>query len=257
MVSLYAVAFVAAVLFSSIDGTQGETIATNLPVGKHYRPSGAKVSGRVDATMPYRRSPCPGLNTLANHGYLPRIGQNITRDQVMGAVTKYYNADETAAVKLISPLPEVFDLNQLSVHNQLEHDASLVHADSYLGQDPAEYNRDLVKDVLRRVDKDGILGVPQLGQLRKERLATCMTQNPNCTFGERQTFLAFGESALLLNGFGDIATNTIDKDTLRSFLEFERIPNNVKRPDFMTRDGLLATAAKVQAVAFATPTPSA
>ncbi|KAF7362906.1 Cloroperoxidase [Mycena venus] len=24
------------------------------------------------------RAPCPGLNTLANHGYLPRDGRNIT-----------------------------------------------------------------------------------------------------------------------------------------------------------------------------------
>ncbi|CAG8835038.1 22518_t:CDS:2, partial [Racocetra persica] len=25
-----------------------------------------------------KRSPCPALNTLANHGYLPRGGENIT-----------------------------------------------------------------------------------------------------------------------------------------------------------------------------------
>ncbi|KAJ3740778.1 Chloroperoxidase [Lentinula detonsa] len=28
------------------------------------------------------RGPCPGLNTLANHGFLPRNGSNIIRETV-------------------------------------------------------------------------------------------------------------------------------------------------------------------------------
>ncbi|EEB95895.1 hypothetical protein MPER_05065, partial [Moniliophthora perniciosa FA553] len=31
------------------------------------------------------RSPCPGLNTLANHGFLPRNGSNITVPAVLRA----------------------------------------------------------------------------------------------------------------------------------------------------------------------------
>jgi hypothetical protein len=35
------------------------------------------------------RSPCPGLNSLANHGYLPRDGKNIHATDIVTAMDKY------------------------------------------------------------------------------------------------------------------------------------------------------------------------
>jgi hypothetical protein len=35
------------------------------------------------------RSPCPALNALANHGYLPRDGKNISPDVLQRAVQVY------------------------------------------------------------------------------------------------------------------------------------------------------------------------
>ncbi|TMW59150.1 hypothetical protein Poli38472_007295 [Pythium oligandrum] len=247
MVSVSVFAFAALGLFSSTGATV--LCDAELPVGEYYRPSSGQVSGRPNATTPYRRSPCPGVNTLANHGYLSRDGKNITRAAIKEAVMTYFHLNEAAADAFTAGLPAVFDLNQLSVHNDLEHDASLIHADSYLGEDPAAVNHDLLEDFFRRVGDDGVFGVQQLGEIRKDRLATCLAQNPNCSLPASRDFMAFGEAALVLTGFGNATTSTVDKDTLRSFLEFERFPENFSHPEVLTTEILGGTAIKIQAVA--------
>ncbi len=57
-------------------------LAHAFPTGKYFyqRP------GPNDA-----RSPCPGLNTLANHGYLNRDGRNIRGDDIINAALQVYN----------------------------------------------------------------------------------------------------------------------------------------------------------------------
>lgn len=57
---------------TSISAVQTSTQSLN--VGDYFRPSVTEVSGFPGTTAAYRRSPCPALNTLANHGYLPRDG---------------------------------------------------------------------------------------------------------------------------------------------------------------------------------------
>ncbi|TMW59154.1 hypothetical protein Poli38472_007299 [Pythium oligandrum] len=254
MVSVYAFAAAAVALISTTDALQGEVIASSLPKGQYYRPTGDLVSGRPTATTPFRRGPCPAVNTLANHGYIPRDGQNVSKAEIKQAVMTYFNIDEAGADTFVNPLPAVFDINQLSVHNKLEHDGSLVHADSYLGEDPASVNRAMLKDVYSRFTPEGVLGVDQLADLRKDRLATCMAKNPNCTFGATQVFLAYGEAVLVLSGFGDVNEKVVDKDTLQSFLEFERFPENFERPDLFTKASLLITAGEIQALVAAKTT---
>ncbi|TMW59147.1 hypothetical protein Poli38472_007292 [Pythium oligandrum] len=220
MVSIYTFVFAAVALASTSTATL--LCDAELLVGEYYRPSGHKVSGQFDAKTPFRRSPCPGVNTLANHGYINRDGKNFTRTQLKQAVMLYYNAEDTAAEAFLGPLPDVFDLNQFASHNKQEHDASLIHADLYLGEDPAAINRGMLEDVFRRADRDGNFGIQQLGELRKDRLATCLAHNPNCTSGDHQVFLAFGEAALVWH----VTTQTVDKHMLRSFFEYERFPDN-------------------------------
>lgn len=43
------------------------------------------------------RSPCPGINSLANHGFLPHDGKGITIPDLIAALD--------TALKYISPLP--------------------------------------------------------------------------------------------------------------------------------------------------------
>lgn len=79
------------------------------------------------------RGPCPGLNTLANHGLLPRSGKNITQADLVTAMRQGVNQDESISVLLFRAAAQTnpakdnvtFSLPDLGRHNILEHDASL------------------------------------------------------------------------------------------------------------------------------------
>lgn len=79
------------------------------------------------------RAPCPMLNTLANHGFLPHNGQNITEFDTINALYTALNVNQTLgeflfkAALTTNPTPNAttFSLDNLSRHNILEHDASL------------------------------------------------------------------------------------------------------------------------------------
>lgn len=81
------------------------------------------------------RSPCPALNALANHGYLPRDGKNIGIMQLVSAITSVYNVSYSVAFALATGgmymCGSGFSLNleDLRAHNSIEHDASMVHRD--------------------------------------------------------------------------------------------------------------------------------
>jgi hypothetical protein len=73
------------------------------------------------------------LNTLANHGYLPHDGKGINVNITIDALGHALNIDAELASALhnfavtTNPTPNstTFDLDNLSRHDILEHDASL------------------------------------------------------------------------------------------------------------------------------------
>jgi hypothetical protein len=86
------------------------------------------------------RCSCPGLNTMANHGLIPRDGRNISFKEVNGQLYTVYNFAPSfslyttrflAQVLGRSPSSGHFDLSDLDVHNGIEHDASLVRRDTF------------------------------------------------------------------------------------------------------------------------------
>jgi hypothetical protein len=248
MVSFTALAATAAVAANATTNAGTKTLAE----GAYFRPPMDQVSGVPGNTnAPYRRTPCPALNALANHGYLPRDGKNITNTQLRDVVMDKFNLDLALTSLLVGVLPATFDLNLLGTHGLVEHDASLVHADAHFGADPSKTDAKLLADVLARASATKPFTVETFGQIRKERLVACKTSNPNCKFAAQETFLAFGETALALNGFGDAKTETLDKATFTSFFELEKIPDGFKKPALITRQSLGATSAKVQAIATA------
>jgi Peroxidase, family 2 len=74
------------------------------------------------------RSPCPGLNTLANHGYLNHNGRNISDNDIRGAFKEVYGIAEGASNRLISSIGSAksatgtLDLNNLRKHNLIGTD---------------------------------------------------------------------------------------------------------------------------------------
>lgn len=68
------------------------------------------------------RSPCPALNILANHGYLPRDGRNITFDQLVHAITSQLGVGIDVAT--------AFAAGALTVNNGSATDGNQEHASS-------------------------------------------------------------------------------------------------------------------------------
>ncbi|KAF1775390.1 NADP-dependent oxidoreductase domain [Phytophthora cactorum] len=149
-----------------------------LEEGDYYRPSSREASGVYGTTATYRRSPCPALNTLANHGYLPRNGQNITHDKLSTALQNVYNIGPGVVAILISQLPDPISLDYLGIHNNVEHDASLAHTDAYYGHDPMLANETLAEDLFKRAGSDGLLTNKIVAKTRKDRGKTCNAENP-------------------------------------------------------------------------------
>jgi len=131
------------------------------------------------------RSPCPGLNALANQGYLPRDGKNITLPQVQHALMTALHMDTLAAASLTSSLPPLcrkdgtFDLVDTRRHNVIEHDSSFTRLDFHQGDnytfqpdmlqamiDDADggpvTRRSLAKTFIRRNKESRAAGAPRL-----------------------------------------------------------------------------------------------
>jgi hypothetical protein len=224
-------------------------LAQGLEVGEYSRPSGAQVSGFVGATTPFVRSPCPALNTLANHGYLPRDGRNITRDMLKTAIKSVYNIGEEVATTLANGAPALLSLSDLSLHDLIEHDASLAHADSYYKNDPAALDATLWADLLSRA-KDGKFGVVELAGARKNRMELCKAKPVGCDFGAKQRFIALGESTLVLRAMGGNNDESCSVEFATSFFVDERLPTGyTKPPTPITLPQVLATAAEIQILA--------
>ncbi|KAG1713572.1 hypothetical protein DVH05_001359 [Phytophthora capsici] len=218
-----------------------------LQVGEYYKPSAIEGSGVFNTTAPFHRSPCPALNALANHGYLPRNGQDIGKSVLKAAIMNVFNMADDIATTQVSQVPEVFSLDILSKHNAPEHDASLVHTDAYFGHDPMEVNATLADDVLAR-GVDGKIDTTAVAHVRKERALLCKSSNPECTFGETEKKRSFLQAALLLKALGE--GDVISVEHAKAFLVDETIPSDfVKAPEPVSAAVLSKKSAELVALA--------
>jgi hypothetical protein len=106
------------------------------------------------------RSPCPGLNSLANHGFIPHNGKGLTIPILIKALKDGLNVGSdfstvigTAGLLSVQgdPLATSFDLNDLDEHNfPIEHDASLSRADYNLDNgDNYDFNQTIFDEVFK------------------------------------------------------------------------------------------------------------
>ncbi|KAJ3824992.1 Chloroperoxidase [Lentinula raphanica] len=125
-------------------------------------------SGKHEFCPPQKgdvRSVCPALNTMANHGFIPRDGRNLTFSVLFHGLKACYGVSTPLAILLVtggfllikrSPIripflsnlplfraknPDgslspagVIDLHLIGLHDGVEHDASLVHLNTPDGQ---------------------------------------------------------------------------------------------------------------------------
>jgi hypothetical protein len=116
------------------------------------------------------RSPCPALNSLANHGFLPHNGKGITIPMLITALNNGVNvgADFATAIRGAG-LPSVpgnllatsFDLNNSDEHNfSIEHDASLSREDYYVNGNNYYFNQTVFDEGLNFYDGMNETSIP-------------------------------------------------------------------------------------------------
>ncbi|KAL9940588.1 hypothetical protein V8E36_000076 [Tilletia maclaganii] len=223
----------------------------------HKRGEPANLVRIPDSEHPYQapgkndlRSPCPDINTLANHGYLPRSGIVHGQD-IIEAIQQGFNLDKQIATFLAifgvlvdgDPLTGMLSLGGatkkilggkpagLNQHGPIEGDASLSRSDYYFGGRNSNFNPTLFKTFQSFNKKygKGKATVKSLAEYRFQRYQDSKASNPYFSFVFPRFFSSYGEAALVLNAFPSAAKNTTgvstDADDLVAFFQNERFPD--------------------------------
>ncbi|KAF9065139.1 Chloroperoxidase [Rhodocollybia butyracea] len=142
------------------DSSSTSTLPLDHPPVHEHLQGQCPITGNTHAYCPPQkgdlRSVCPALNTMANHGYIRRDGQDLTFGTLFRGLKSCYGLSSTLATVLVtggflaikrSPfripglsnhmrvknpdgsesLGGVVNLHLIGLHDAVEHDASLVH----------------------------------------------------------------------------------------------------------------------------------
>ncbi|KAL4783823.1 Chloroperoxidase [Aspergillus varians] len=180
------------------------------------------------------RGPCPGLNTLANHGYLPRNGKGINLDILADGMLKGFNIANSDALILFFqairtspkfPWTDSFDLADLGRHGILEHDISLSRSDAYFAN-PSPFNATVWAETSSYFTTP-MITVQQVAKARMGRLATSKATNPEFELSTLADGFSWGECASFFEIMADGTTGTVDKRFIDYWLRNERMPTEI------------------------------
>ncbi|KAK0546529.1 hypothetical protein OC846_005223 [Tilletia horrida] len=246
--------------------TINEIVARQAIVGAQPAPaSQSDTSSKLvnDANHPYIapgandiRGPCPGLNTLANHGYLNRSGI-VTPQDIVRAVQAGYNMAQSFAVflawgahvvdgnqltNLISigrkssstgtDPPSPAQVGGLNTHGLFEGDASTTRGDAYFG-DNFSFNETLFQVFVQKSNQygGGKYNLTAAAEVRWARIQDSIARNPTFDFTTPRYFTAYGESSFPIRFFvdGRDSSAALDLTTARSFFQTNRFPDGFYR----------------------------
>ncbi|RXW25115.1 heme-thiolate peroxidase [Candolleomyces aberdarensis] len=205
------------------------------------------------------RGPCPGLNTLASHGYLPRDGV-ATPTQIVNAIQEGLNMENTAAIlatylghllngnqvtdllsiggktpKTGPPPPAPAHAGGLNVHGTFEGDAGLTRADEFFG-DNHSFNQTLFDKLVDFSNRygGGFYNYTVAGELRYSRIQDSIATNPQFSFKNVRYITAYGETVFPVNFFVDGRVTTdrkLSMEDAASFFRDMRFPPDFHRSD--------------------------
>lgn len=142
------------------------------------------------------------LNTLANHHFLPHHGRNLTRTQVTTALFDALHVNHTLSSALFDfglltsphgPNATTWSLDDLGVHNILEHDGSLSRSDAYFGN-PLTFNQSVFDETKGYWGEGEVVDVGMAAEARAGRIRESRRVNPSFALSELGREFAFGES---------------------------------------------------------------
>ncbi|KAJ3999222.1 Peroxidase, family 2-domain-containing protein [Lentinula boryana] len=176
------------------------------------------------------RGPCPGLNTLANHGFLPRNGSNITIPVVLKAINDGFNFQPINLLRIGAKLgllttdaEDSFTLNNLALHGTLEHDASLSRNDYALG-DNVHFNETVFTTLANSNPGVDYYNITSAAQVMAQRLAEDKIVNPTLINTVKEFTVRIVESGFYLSVMGNVTTGVAPKNFVQIFFREERLP---------------------------------
>ncbi|KAJ6578780.1 Chloroperoxidase [Mycena vulgaris] len=193
------------------------------------------------------RSPCPGLNTLANHGYLPRTGRNISIPMILDAALDVYHLQADTILSaakfglLSGSAHTTLDLEALKLHNLLETDASLSRSDFDVG-DNLHFNETIFTTLANSNPGVDYYNVTSAAQVQDARLADSIAINPNVTNTAKEFLFRAGTAGLYLSVMGNPLTGVAPKKFVQIFFREERLPiaEGWKRSEPMITTGIMS-----------------
>ncbi|KAJ7452007.1 Chloroperoxidase, partial [Mycena latifolia] len=193
------------------------------------------------------RSACPALNALANHGVslLSRYGRNIKFTEMTRTVRQSFNFASTfshfvssygADTLLKDYGRDTFDLAELTMHNGIEHDASLTRQDAKFEPDQSKPYLPFIHEFLGSATGKDQAGNPLLtpadiSRYSGKRRAEGRAKNPEFTLDKAHKMFGSFHACTLLKIFGGRIA------ALEPFLIEERIPQGWE-PQVRSRMGI-------------------
>ncbi|KIJ46283.1 hypothetical protein M422DRAFT_250333 [Sphaerobolus stellatus SS14] len=188
------------------------------------------------------RGPCPALNTLASHGYLPRNGV-VRPDQIVTAVMEGFLDEWQPLTNLMSigmktrgtgpDPPKPVLIGGLGQHGTFEGDMSMTRVDAFFG-DQAVFNEDLFQGFISTSTKFGFNGtydVNAAAELCNQRLQNSIQTNPQLVFTSPRILSAYSEAVFPSIFFVDGGLNNrqLAIDAARHFFDFQMMPTDFHR----------------------------
>ncbi|KAF8719041.1 hypothetical protein AX14_011541 [Amanita brunnescens Koide BX004] len=192
------------------------------------------------------RCACPALNALANHGLLPRDGRNISFKEAtrqcrnvynFSATFSYYVPNHMANLLGKSYSKDTFDLEEISLHNGIEHDASLTRLDYAFDKDQGKPHLPFIREFLDSAsgkDKDGnvLMTATDIANFSAKRRVDASASNPEFSLSLNHKMFASANNSGFLTIFG----SRLEDITI--MLTEERIPegweSRVRKPYGLT-----------------------
>ncbi|KAF8958572.1 Chloroperoxidase [Flammula alnicola] len=202
------------------------------------------------------RGPCPGLNTLASHGWLPRNGI-ATPVQIINAVQEVFNMGNDLAVfvtygaflvdgnlltNLLSiggktpetgpdpPAPAI--VGGLNTHAVFEGDTSMTRGDAFFG-DNHSFNETLFDELTAFSNKfgAGLYNLSVATEFRFQRIKDSIATNPQFSFISPRYYTAYAESVFPITFFIDGRDRSLqlDMNVARGFFQDGRMPDDFFR----------------------------
>jgi hypothetical protein len=179
------------------------------------------------------RGPCPMLNTLSNHGFLPHSGKDFDLKAVTDGLHDALHIDPDLSAILFqfalttNPAPNAttFSLSDLGRHGILEHDGSLSRKDFFFA-DPTVFDAETFAETTSYWTDEQVT-IKMAADARMARLATSLNTNPQFALSGLGAAFDAGESAAYIAVFGDGESMSAPRDYLLYFFQNERLPSEL------------------------------